>query len=85
MVKLKIEFNLINECNQAEIKVYTITFRLITNLIINKDFKPGRNSILIKSNNLWDLSNGLYFLKIGLKSNNGKSAKSKIQIIILNK
>jgi len=82
---LKIEFNLNNECNQAEIKVYTITFRLITNLIINKDFKPGRNSILIKSNNLWDLSNGLYFLKIGLKSNNGKSAKSKIQIIILNK
>lgn len=64
--------------NKLKIKIYTVAFRKINEIQIDGQWGAGENTIIFNSTQLKNLSKGMYYYFIEVRTNDGKMIRSKL-------
>jgi len=79
---LRISFNVTWEIKLVKVRIYTVGFRVVKQIIKEVE-NGGRINIIIERRYLERLASGTYYLVLIIKDNEGKDIYSKPQILII--
>jgi hypothetical protein len=80
---LKVKFEITQGSKRVKIRIYTVGFRLIKEIIKEGEYMAGVNTIRIESKYFNKIANGTYYLIITAINEESKSVNSKPVILII--
>ncbi|MCX8094566.1 MAG: M6 family metalloprotease domain-containing protein, partial [Candidatus Goldbacteria bacterium] len=80
---LKIKFTATQNFNFIKIKIFTSSFRLIKQIVIEDVYFPGENLLIINKKYLSQFSNGVYYFILYIKNMDGEEVRSRPEILII--
>jgi hypothetical protein len=81
--QLTIRFDITRHATNVVVKMYTVSRRLIRQVTVDGTFEMGKCSLSINREYLAGLSKGSYLYQLTAKDNQGREAKSKTGVIII--
>lgn len=82
-MQIIIKFDITRHATSATVKLYTVSRRLIRQVKVEGYFDAGKCSISINREYLIGLSKGSYLYQIAVKDEEGREARSKTGVIII--
>jgi len=72
---LNIKFEITKRINYANIRIYTAAMRLIYEMVVEKEYAQGNNTIIIEAKKLNQMGNGVYYYILTVKDKQNKEAR----------
>ena len=77
------KYNVTRQIRSMNVKVYTVSFKLIRNIEITTDGNAGKGTATVSGSYFQGLASGIYYYYMEVEDTQGKKKRSKISTIVL--